>query len=29
MHGVTIKMYRRILGPVYDDEKRKLKDINQ
>ena len=23
------KMYRRILGPVYDKEKRKLEDINQ
>ena len=21
MHGATIKMYRRILGPVYDNEK--------
>jgi hypothetical protein len=23
------KVYRRILGPVYDNEKRKLEDINQ
>ena len=23
------KVYRRILGPVYDNKKRKLEDINQ
>ena len=26
---VERKVYRRILGPVYDNEKQKLEDINQ